>query len=92
MPDGKPSFTATHRGHRGAVVIGPLRIDVPRDRDGGFDPLQMPKHERHFAVFEEKRCVGGRIDFEHARLTSITLGTASKAPRQIAGNGFEDAE
>lgn len=24
---------------------GPLRIDVPRDRDGSFDPVLVPKHD-----------------------------------------------
>ena len=33
---------------------GPLRIDVPRDRDATFEPLLMPKHERRFTGFDDK--------------------------------------
>jgi transposase-like protein len=33
---------------------GPLRIDVPRDRDGSFEPLFIPKHERRFTGFDDK--------------------------------------
>ncbi len=77
-------------------MIGPLRIDVPRDRDGGFDPLQMPKHERHFAVFEEKivSMYGGRIDFEHAPIDFDHLRNGFEdAPSDLdhLRNGFEDA-
>jgi transposase-like protein len=33
---------------------GPLRIEVPRDREGSFEPLLIPKHERRFAGFDDK--------------------------------------
>jgi putative transposase len=33
---------------------GPLRIDVPRDRDASFEPLLIPKHERRFTGFDDK--------------------------------------
>jgi transposase-like protein len=33
---------------------GPLRIEVPRDRDGSFEPLLIPKHERRFTGFDDK--------------------------------------
>src|SRR5262249_19921294 len=33
---------------------GPLRIDVPRDRDGSFEPLLIPKHERRVTGFDDK--------------------------------------
>ena len=33
---------------------GAVRIDVPRDRDGSFEPLLIPKHERRFAGFDDK--------------------------------------
>lgn len=32
---------------------GPLRIEVPRDRDGSFQPILIPKHERRFTGFDE---------------------------------------
>lgn len=33
---------------------GPLRLDVPRDRDGSFQPILIPKHERRFTGFDDK--------------------------------------
>jgi putative transposase len=33
---------------------GPLRIEVPRDRDGSFEPVLIPKHERRFTGFDNK--------------------------------------
>lgn len=32
---------------------GPVRIEVPRDRDGSFKPILIPKHERRFTGFDE---------------------------------------
>jgi transposase-like protein len=49
---------ANHRnGHSGKTVLtdeGAVRIDVPRDRAGTFEPQLIPKHERRFAGFDEK--------------------------------------
>ncbi len=33
---------------------GPLRIEVPRDREGSFEPLLIGKHERRFTGFDDK--------------------------------------
>ena len=33
---------------------GPLRIEVPRDHAGSFEPLLILKHERRFAGFDDK--------------------------------------
>ena len=33
---------------------GPLRIEVPRDREGSFEPLLIAKHERRFTGFDDK--------------------------------------
>ena len=33
--------------------IGPIRIDVPRDRAGQFQPRIVPKHARRVAGFDE---------------------------------------
>ncbi|MDM0053528.1 IS256 family transposase [Variovorax sp. J22R115] len=33
---------------------GPLRIEVPRDREGSFEPVLIPKHERRFTDFDDK--------------------------------------
>lgn len=33
---------------------GPLRLEIPRDRDGSFDPILIPKHERRYTGFDDK--------------------------------------
>jgi putative transposase len=33
---------------------GTVDIDVPRDRDGSFEPVLIPKHERRFTGFDDK--------------------------------------
>lgn len=33
---------------------GPLRLEIPRDRDGSFNPILIPKHERRFTGFDDK--------------------------------------
>ena len=33
---------------------GPVRISVPRDRDGAFAPVLIPKHARRFTGFDDK--------------------------------------
>ena len=54
----KPEAVSNQRnGTSGKTVLtedGPLRIDVPRDRDGSFEPLLIPKHERRFTGFDDK--------------------------------------
>jgi len=54
----KPDDAANHRnGASGKTVLtddGPLRIEVPRDREGSFEPLLIPKHERRFTGFDDK--------------------------------------
>ena len=34
--------------------LGNIRIDVPRDRKGEFEPRVVPKHKRQLAGFEDK--------------------------------------
>jgi putative transposase len=33
---------------------GTIRIDTPRDRDGSFEPVLVPKHARRFTGFDDK--------------------------------------
>ena len=33
---------------------GPVQVEVPRDRDGSFEPQIVPKHQRRFAGFDDK--------------------------------------
>ena len=54
----KPEPDGNHRnGRSGKTVLtddGPLRIEVPRDRDGCFEPQLIGKHERRFTGFDDK--------------------------------------
>ena len=54
----RPEDGGNHRnGTSGKTVHtedGPLRIEVPRDRAGSFEPLLIPKHERRFTGFDDK--------------------------------------
>jgi putative transposase len=54
----KPEDTTNHRnGTSGKTVLtddGPLPLDVPRDRDGTFEPRLIGKHERRFPGFDDK--------------------------------------
>lgn len=54
----KPAEVSNQRnGASGKTLLtddGPLRIEVPRDRDGSFEPLLIPKHERRFTGFDDK--------------------------------------
>jgi len=54
----RPEGAANLRnGASGKTVLtedGPLRIEVPRDREGSFEPLLIPKHERRFTGFDDK--------------------------------------
>ena len=54
----KPEGSGNHRNGVSSKTVltedGPLRIDVPRDRQGRFEPLLIPKHERRFTGFDDK--------------------------------------
>ena len=54
----KPEQSTNYRnGNSGKTVLtddGPLRIEVPRDRDGSFNPQLIGKHERRFTGFDDK--------------------------------------
>ena len=56
--EAKPAGQPNHRnGTRGKTVLtddGPLRVEVPRDREGSFEPIIVPKHERRFTGFDDK--------------------------------------
>ena len=55
LPAGAAATTAT--GPAGKTVLtddGHARIEMPRDRDGSFEPLLIPKHERRFNGFDDK--------------------------------------
>lgn len=54
----KPASVTNQRNGKGAKTVltkdGPIRIEVPRDRDGSFEPVLIPKHERRFTGFDDK--------------------------------------
>jgi transposase-like protein len=54
----KPDGAGNQRnGTTGKTVItgeGPVRVEIPRDRDGSFEPILIPKHERRFTGFDDK--------------------------------------
>jgi putative transposase len=56
--ESRPPGQANHRnGTSGKTVLtdeGAVRIEVPRDREGSFEPRIVPKHERRFTGFDDK--------------------------------------
>jgi putative transposase len=53
----KPAGTTNHRnGGTSKTVLtgdGKLRIETPRDREGSFEPVLLPKHARRFTAFDD---------------------------------------
>ena len=53
-----PDAPGNHRNGTSAKTVltddGPVAIDVPRDRDGTFTPVLIPKHARRLPGFDEK--------------------------------------
>lgn len=56
--EGRPEGQENHRnGSTPKTVLtedGPVRIGVPRDRDGSYEPILIAKHERRFTGFDDK--------------------------------------
>jgi len=54
----KPAVTTNHRnGTSDKTVLtddGPLPLEIPRDREGSFEPRLIGKHERRFTGFDDK--------------------------------------
>ena len=54
----KPDQMTNHRnGSTSKMVLtgdGSVQIETPRDREGRFEPLLLPKHARRFTVFDDK--------------------------------------
>jgi transposase-like protein len=54
----KPAEASNHRNGSSAKTVltdnGALRVEVPRDREGSFEPVLIPKHERRFTGFDDK--------------------------------------
>lgn len=56
--ESRPEGQRNHRNGASAKTVitddGPVRIDVPRDREGSFEPQIIGKHERRFTGFDQK--------------------------------------
>jgi putative transposase len=55
--DRPDAVTNQRNGSTGKTVLtgdGKLRIQTPRDRDGSFEPVLVPKHVRRFTGFDDK--------------------------------------
>jgi putative transposase len=53
-PEGQDNERNGASGKTVLTDTGAVRIDVPRDRDGSFEPILIPKHERRFTGFDDK--------------------------------------
>ena len=53
----RPQATTNQRNGVTAKTVltgdGRVRIETPRDRDGSFEPLLLPKHARRFTAFDD---------------------------------------
>src|SRR5258708_2862368 len=57
-PGADPPASATNQPNRLSAKTaltgdGRVRIETPRDRDGSFEPLLLPKHARRFTAFDD---------------------------------------
>jgi putative transposase len=53
-PEGEPN---RRNGWASKTLItdhGPVPVELPRDREGSFEPQIVPKHQRRFAGFDDK--------------------------------------
>src|SRR5215471_7906377 len=53
-PEGQPN---RRNGLTSKTLIteqGPVEVELPRDREGSFEPQIVPKHQRRFAGFDNK--------------------------------------
>src|SRR6266516_5330126 len=53
-PEGQPNRRNGVSEKTLRTVDGPLRVELPRDRDASFEPRIVPKHARSFDGFDEQ--------------------------------------
>jgi len=79
----KPEASSNHRNGSTAKTLltgdGKLRIETPRDRDGGFEPLLLPKHARRFP---RSTMVVGDQRFRRLWTIRAVRSQYQKSPRQ----------
>ena len=81
----KPEEAGNHRNGRSAKTVltedGPLRIEMPRDQAGSFEPILIPKHERRFTGFDDKiiaMCPRGmRVHACHVLVINVSSAAVS---------------
>jgi transposase-like protein len=56
--EARPQGQDNHRNGTTAKTVltddGPVHLELPRDRDGSYEPILIPKHERRFTGFDDK--------------------------------------
>jgi len=81
----KPQDAGNRRNGSSAKTVltedGPLRIEVPRDRQGSFEPLLIAKHQRRFTGFDDK--IVAMYPAARPRARSRPCCASSTAPRSV---------
>jgi transposase-like protein len=82
--EGKPEGQTNERNGASPKTVltdkGAVRIEVPRDRAGSFEPILIPKHERRFTGFDDK------IIAMYARGMSVRKRSANRRLALIAAS------
>lgn len=53
-PEGQPNRRNGSSAKTLLTDHGPVEVELPRDREGSFEPQIVPKHQRRFAGFDDK--------------------------------------
>ncbi|MGH8465165.1 MAG: transposase [Pseudomonas sp.] len=82
----KPEGQVNERnGANGKTLLtehGPVRVEHPRDRDGSFVPILIPKHERRFTGFDD-RCIA-HVRPRHERARDLRVPGRERRHRGLA--------
>lgn len=89
----KPANATNQRNGKGAKTVltedGPIGIEAPRERDGSFEPILIPKHEQPFTGFDDtivaKR--GGRASPSPRKDSKADANGAASGSDTATGTG-----
>ncbi len=95
--DGRGSGNSRNGGYPKTVItdVGPVEVRMPRDRDGSFEPVTVPKHTRRLDGFSEmvislyaKGMTTGEIQahLEEIYDTQLSRETISKITDAVVGD------
>lgn len=95
--DGRGSGNSRNGGYPKTVItdVGPVELRMPRDRDGSFEPVTVPKHTRRLDGFSEmvislyaKGMTTGEIQahLEEIYDTQLSRETISKITDAVVGD------